>query len=110
MTPEAIIQKQLDTYNARDLEGYLVLFSDNITTYRPPSPEPVIEGKQALREFYANHRFNKPDLHAKLINRMCLGNTVIDHEVITGVTEEPMEMAAVYEVGDGLIQRIWFYT
>lgn len=110
MTPEVIAQKQLETYNARDLEGYLALFSDAIKTYRPPSPNPVLDGKQALREFYATQRFNKPDLHARLINRIALGNIVIDHEVITGVTDEPMEMAAVYEVTEGLIQRIWFYT
>ncbi len=109
MTPEAIVQKQLETYNARDLEAYLALFSETIRTYRPPSTEPVLDGKQALREFYATQRFNKPDLHARLINRMALGNIVIDHELITGVSDEPMEMAAVYEVKNNLIQHIWFY-
>ncbi len=109
MTPETIVQKQLETYNARDLEGYLALFSDTIKTYRPPSSDPILNGKQALRDFYATQRFNKTGLHAELINRMTLGNIVIDHEIITGVTNEPMEMAAIYEVENNLIQHIWFY-
>ncbi len=106
---ESVVQQQLDAYNQRDLESYLVLFSEDIKIYRPPDQEPTLSGKQALAEFYANERFNRINLHAELINRMVIGNTVIDHEQITGVTTQPMEMAAVYAVDDGLITRIWFY-
>ena len=38
------------------------------------------------------------------------GNKVIDHERIRGVREQPFEVAAVYEVIDGLICNAWFYA
>ena len=110
MTAEEVVKRQLETYNARDLEGYLAVFSDDIQTFKPPELEPAIDGKAMLSDFYATQRFNRPDLRAELINRMVVGNMVIDHERIFGVNEQPIEMAAVYEVVNGLIRRIWFYS
>jgi hypothetical protein len=41
---------------------------------------------------------------------MVLGTKVIDHERISGVRAQPFEVAAVYEVNDGLICNAWFYA
>jgi hypothetical protein len=56
-------------------------------------------------------RFQEPNLHARLLNRIVLGNTVIDHEMVTRTFAEgtgTLEMTAIYEVRDGLIARAWF--
>jgi hypothetical protein len=109
MNPEAVIQRRNDAYNARDLGAFLATYSDHVRVFRPPSIEPVIYGKATFGEFYASERFNKIGLHAELVNRMVIGNTVIDHERISGVRDEPFEVAIVYEVADDLIQCVWFY-
>ncbi len=109
MNAEHVVQQQLDAYNRRSMQDYLAVFSDTVRIYRPPDPNPVMTGKDSLAEFYARERFNRENLHAELLNRMVIGNTVIDHERITGVTDQPMEMAAVYCVKDGLIDAIWFF-
>jgi hypothetical protein len=85
-------------------------YADDVQVFRPPDVQPSLTGKAALAEHYAKHRFNLPHLHAKLINRMVLGNKVIDHEHITGLGEGVMEAAAVYEVRDGKIQTVWFFS
>jgi hypothetical protein len=110
MSVVAVVQRQLDAYNARDLTAFLACYGENICTYRPPSPEPVLAGKHALGRFYAEHRFNLPALHAELVKRMVLGNKVIDHERITGVRDHPFEVAVVYEVVDGLICHTWTHA
>ena len=42
-------------------------------------------------------------------NRMVSGNTVVDHERITGLQPGVLEAIAVYQVSDGLIRAVWFY-
>jgi len=63
-----------------------------------------------MRERYLS-RFDEPDLHAKLISRMVVGNMVTDVELITRNFPEGkgmIEMLCIYEVIDGRIQRASF--
>jgi hypothetical protein len=39
---------------------------------------------------------------------MVFGNKVIDHERVTGVGPEPVEVAAIYETTPGGIAKVWF--
>jgi hypothetical protein len=110
MSPEQAVQHQLDAYNARDIERFLQAYAQDIEIFRPPLAEPVLRGIEALRAHYASKRFNLPQLHAELVNRMVLGKTVIDHERVRGVEAQPMDVAAVYEVTDGVIRRAWFHS
>lgn len=110
MDPHSIVQRQFDAYNAHDLDAFLALFADEVQLYRPPDGEPAIVGKRALGSFYAEKRFNQPDLHAKLIHRAVIGDKVVDHERIYGLTAEPFEMVMVFQVSAGLIRNCWAFT
>ncbi len=104
-----VVQRQVDAYNARDLQRFVATFSDAIQVFRLPSTQPAITGKAQLSDYYATQRFNLPALHAQVVNRIVLGNKVIDHERISGVLPEPFEAVAVYEVAEGLIRSVWFF-
>lgn len=109
-TPTEVVQQQLDDYNRRDLAAFVSSYAEDIKVYRLPATEPAIVGKAAFAKLYETTRFNLPHLHAELVNRIAFGNKVIDHERITGVRPEPFEVAAAYEVRDGLIVTAWFYS
>jgi len=109
-SPVEVVQKQLDDYNRRDLAAFIANYADDIKVYRLPSTEPSIVGKAAFAKVYETTRFNLPALHAELVNRIAFGNKVIDHERVTGVRPEPLEVAAAYEVRDGLIVTAWFLS
>ncbi len=109
MTPESLIQAQLDAYNAHDLQAFTACYSDDIKVYRPPAAEPVLSGKAAFSDFYATQRFNRPALRAEVLNRMVLGSKVVDHERVSGLSDTPFEASAVYEVRGGLICAVWFF-
>lgn len=110
MSPaEQLVQRQFDAYNARDLAAFVACYSDNVQVFRPPAPQPTLSGKAAFAAFYQTQRFNRPQLHATLVNRMVLVHTVIDHERIDGIGDTPVEMAVVYLVQDGLIQTVNAY-
>ena len=56
-------------------------------------------------------RFAEPDLHARLLSRTVMGNVVVDLELITRNFPEgvgTVEMLCIYEVADGLIQKVSF--
>lgn len=103
-----LVQRQLDAYNARDLEAFAATYSQSIRIFRMPAAEPAIVGQEKLREAY-RQRFASPGLHAEILNRIVLGNKVIDHERVRGIREQPIEAVAVYEVAGGLIDTVWFF-
>jgi len=108
LDPESFAQRQLDAYNARDLERFIQEYAEDVVVYRLPNPDPVIVGRAALAAHYRDNRFNLPELHAKLVNRMVFGNKVIDQELVVGVPGAPLEVAAIYEVSDQGICKVWF--
>jgi hypothetical protein len=105
-----VVQRQVDAYNARDLLQFVACYADDIRVYRPPASSPFLAGKADFTEFYRTQRFNLPALHAEIVNRMVLGHRVIDHERITGVREQPYEIAVAYEVVDGRIATVWTFA
>jgi hypothetical protein len=103
-----IVQRQVDAYNARDLERFVATYADSIRIFRMPATEPAISGKVQLAQVYRG-RFSAPTLHAEILTRIVLGNKVIDHERVRGISEHPLEAVAVYEVVSGLIANVWFF-
>ncbi len=106
--PAGFAQRQLDAYNARDLARFVAEYTDDVQVFALPDPQPVTVGKAAFAAHYRDHRFNRPGLHATLVQRMVVGNKVIDHEVVQGVPGAPLETAAIYEVTPAGISRVWF--
>jgi hypothetical protein len=109
MTPTEIVQRQLDAYNAHDLDRFADCFSEDVRIFRMPTEAPSTVGRAALRAFYAEKRFSIPGLRAELLNRIELGNKVTDHERIHGLHEQPSEVIGVYRIIDGLIADVWFF-
>ena len=103
------VQRQLDAYNAKDLTAFIACYHQDIAIYRMPATAPTLVGRDALAEFYATQRFTIAALRAEVLNRMVVGNKVIDHERVFGMAEQPYDVVVVYEVQDGLILNAWFY-
>ena len=102
------VQTQLDGYNTGDLELFLSAYADTVRIYNFPD-ELGAEGKEAMRETYGNMFERLPDLHCRLVNRMVMGNRVIDHEsVVFAAGEPPTEVIAMYTVEEGLITEVRF--
>lgn len=105
--PLAVVQRQLDAYNARDVEGYLAQFSDDAQGFEFGDPAPTMSGKAAIRARYTDLFARSPKLNSILVNRIAFARLVVDHEHITGRYGDPAtyEMVVFYEVEDGLIRR-----
>jgi hypothetical protein len=106
--PLAVVQQQLDYYNAQNLEGFVSVFApDAAVFYTLGDTAPRLVGHEALRGAYGKLFQDHPENRSVLQGRLVQGNYVIDHEYITG-RAEPMSMVAIYEVKEGKISRCWF--
>ncbi|MAY84030.1 MAG: hypothetical protein CMP59_07850 [Flavobacteriales bacterium] len=106
--PEAAVQANLDAYNNRDIETFMLYISEEIEMYRMGECEPYSTGKQEVKNTYKRYFENSPKLHSEIKKRIVYGNKVIDHEYITGAngSEEAFELILIYEVIDGLIVKM----
>ena len=104
-SPEAVVQRQLDAYNARDLDALLATYAPDARQYALPATL-LATGHAEMRPRFAA-RFQEPDLHARLLQRAVMGNIVIDHEEVSRTFPEGpgrVDLVAIYEVVDGLIR------
>jgi hypothetical protein len=109
LDPATVVQRQLDAYNARDIDALLAIYAEDAQQFEHPS-KLLASGSAQLRERFAA-RFAEPNLHARLVNRIVAGNVVIDHEKVTRNFPEgtgQIELVAIYEVQNGRIAKAWF--
>jgi hypothetical protein len=109
LTLEQTAQAQLDAYNSQDLDAYCGFFTDDVVV-ADVGGAVNLEGNAAYRERYAGAFAKFPKNKAILVNRIVLGNTVIDHErVDRGDGSTPtFEVAAIYTFRGGKIARVDF--
>ncbi len=106
--PAAVVQRQLDAYNTRDLETLLANYAGDAELFEHPT-KLLAKGAAELRERFAV-RFREPNLHATLLNRIVQGDIVVDHEKVTRTFSEgpgSIELLMIYEVKLGCITRAW---
>ncbi len=105
---EKVVQKQLDYYNANNLEGFISTYHDNIEILNMEDNALILRGKKALKEKY-RERFEVQKVQAELVNRIVMGDKVIDHEYVSGIKQDEIVKAvAVYKVENDLIEKVWF--
>lgn len=106
--PEAIVQANLDAYNAGDISEFMRYLSDSACLYEYGSSEPRACGQEALRKLYAELFENSPELLSTIQKRICFDNKVIDHEYIVGRagSSEALELLMIYEVENKKIAKM----
>jgi putative hydrolase of HD superfamily len=110
-SPLEAVQAQLDAFNAKDIDALMRAYAPDAEQFTLHG-ERLASGHDEIRPRYLA-RFSEPDLHARLLSRIVMGNTVTDLEVITRNFPEgvgTIEMLCIYEVSEGRIRRASFAT
>jgi len=98
----------VDGFNARNLEGFLRCYSSD-AVLTDGTGNIMMQGRDAIRGFYAKLFADSPNLHVEIPSRVHVGSWVIDEEHVTGFNFEgfPPEMhaAVIYHVQNGEIVR-----
>lgn len=109
LTPEQIIQGQLDAYNARDIDAFMAFWAADAQIFAHPATL-LANGAAAIR---ARHliRFQEPNLFGRLIHRAVIGGKVVDQESVTrSFPDGPgqVDVLVIYELAGDKIARAWF--
>ena len=108
LSPAATVEKQIETFNAHDLEGFLALFAEDLEVSEIPAGTAAPTGKARLRELYSARFKANPDLHASAEAQLVSGGFVIQKERIKGrAGKEPLAAVTIYQVKAGKIVRMW---
>ena len=107
LTARDLANLQLEYYNAHDLDKFCALFHPDCELVNHRTGEMILNTQDAFRDFYRD-RFSNPDLHCIVTNRMDHDNIAIDQEVVSGISDDPLHIIAIYEASDGLIKRVSF--
>jgi hypothetical protein len=108
LSPEQVVQKNLDAYNQRDIEGFMAWFSPEIKMHNFSDGQLTMQGLEQVRKTYQELFDLSPKLHSSILKRIVFGNKVIDHEHIIGRrgADQPVELVLIYEVEQERIVKI----
>lgn len=104
-----VVRAQLDAYNARDIDAFMACWAPDAEILAWPST-PLLAGAEAIRARHIE-RFREPDLFARLVSRVAVGELVVDREVVTRNFPQgrgTLDVIGLYEVENGLIRKAWF--
>jgi hypothetical protein len=105
-SPTDIAEAQLKAYNARDIDAFMAVFSDDITLWNLGDSIPRASGAEQVSTIYTKLFASSPDLHSEVLSRTVIGNKVLDYERITGRKDgEVLFLIMVYEIKNGKIFR-----
>ena len=108
LNPADIVQGQLDAYNAQDLAAFCAFYAAD-AVLGAYNGAVATEGLEAIRERHAKLFAEFPQNRAELKNRIVVGSTVIDHEVVTrSPGGETFAVAPIYTLAGGKIARVDF--
>ena len=105
-SPEDIVQRQVNAYNARNIEAFMETYSVDLKLYQWPDRLWLSDWDKA-RETYASIFEDVPEIHAEILDRMVVGSYVVDRERVTGGSDNKVHnFIVIYEVKDSLIVTV----
>ncbi|MBL7738261.1 MAG: amidohydrolase family protein [Chitinophagaceae bacterium] len=105
-SPEEIVQRQLNAYNARDIDAFMDTYAGDIELYDFGELKPD-KGKAGMRKNYETFFNQVPNLYCEIVKRIVIGNKVIDQEKVRA-GNQTINAVAVYEVNNGKITKVTF--
>ncbi|MFY0592309.1 amidohydrolase family protein [Roseivirga sp.] len=105
-TPAQIVQRQVNAYNARDIDAFVNTYSEDVEIY-DENGRLSLKGRDQMRVSYTGLFEGVPDLYCEIANRIVINNKVIDKEIVRA-NGSIIKAVAIYEVENGKITKVSF--
>lgn len=105
-SPEHVVQRQVNAYNFHDSDVFAETYADEAVVTRPGSP--ALHTRSGIHRVYGELFAKNPQLHAEILSRDVRGETVIDRERVSGLSDgrEAFEATVTYRVRNGTITTV----
>ncbi|MFY8349136.1 nuclear transport factor 2 family protein [Pseudoalteromonas sp. SSM20] len=109
----AIVDKQLDAYNNRDIDAFAATYHDDVEIHAFPGGLQY-QGKDELIKRYGAKFASLVYLNATSLSRIVNGNFLVDKERACSASNNPENLdndvvvIASYQIENGLIKRVTF--
>jgi hypothetical protein len=105
--PVRVAERQIETFNRRDLDGFMALYADDAVIHEFPSGKLLTSGKAAIRARYSPV-FTGPKIPPVRVEpRVVSGAFVVDNERWDAKPGERNQAVWMYEIRGGLIRKVW---
>ena len=99
------VERQLEAYNARDVERFVACFTDDVVV-EDGEGRTLMTGRAEFREAYAAMFAASPALHCRVVSRARAGRYVVDEERVAGRGPEELHVLVVYRLRGDLIEAV----
>lgn len=106
-SPASIVQKQVDSYNAGDLDAFVSCYSEDVIVRSFPDKVWYV-GHEKMRNNYSGLSPENKEYNVSVVKRIVIGNKVIDHEKVMRDGKFEQMQVAIYEVNNGKISSMSF--
>lgn len=107
MRPVDVVEVQIQAYNARDLEAFLGCYAEDVVV-EDGLGRVLMQGREGMRAEYGPFFEQNPALRGEILQRMEIGDWVVDEERIHGAGAQPISAVAIYRVVGGAIVHVRF--
>ncbi len=105
-SPADVVQRQVNAFNAHDLNALLATYAEDVKLYDFPD-QLLASGRAALRTHYEKQLTPDTKVHWEVRKRMVAGNVVVDEVRWTGRADgKETEGVGIYEIRNGQIQSV----
>jgi uncharacterized protein (TIGR02246 family) len=107
--PIHVAERQIATFNRRDLDGFMALYADDATLTEFPSGKLLAQGKAAIRARYEKvfQSLPKDFPPVQVPKRIVDGAFVVDYESWAAKPGERNHASWMYVIRGGLIRKVW---
>jgi hypothetical protein len=105
--PARVAERQIETFNRRDLDGFMALYAEDAVVTEFPSGKVLLQGKAAIRKHFAAMMAADRLPPVRVEPRTVDGAFVVDREVWDTKPGERGSSIWMYEIRGGLIRRSW---
>ncbi len=106
-SPADLVNRQLNGYNARNIEAFLEPYAEDVELYSFPD-KLIGKGKAEMRRNYAEMFASTPELHCEVRNRIVQGNIIIDMEHVFIRKGQVIDGPVIYHIDKGKISKVYF--
>ncbi|WP_281540482.1 nuclear transport factor 2 family protein [Maribacter aestuarii] len=99
--PNKIVQKQVEAYNAGDLDAFVNCYDQNVVVTRFPV-DTLYVGHEKMRNNYSSLSPDNKVYDVEVVKRIVIGNKVIDQEKVSSNGKFQQMQVALYEVGNAI--------